>query len=87
VVSFADPPRGCTRTIDTGWLKYPCSYTKPCPIHGCKPHPEPQSNNLGSGEHWFYEAHPPLLSQGVEVPQTSAPCPLPAPRLFQEDAA
>jgi hypothetical protein len=28
------------------------------------------------------KAHPPLPSQGVEAPQTSAPCPLPAPRLF-----
>jgi hypothetical protein len=33
------------------------------------------------------QAHPPLPSQGVEAPQTSAPCPLPAPRLFQEDTA
>jgi hypothetical protein len=87
VVSFADPPRGCARAIDTGWLKYPCSHTLPCPLHSRKPHPEPQSDNLGPGEHWFHEAHPPLPSQGVEAPQTSAPCPLPAPRLFEENVA
>jgi hypothetical protein len=96
MVSFTDPQRGCTRTIDTGWLKYPCAHTKPCPIHGRKPHPEPQSDNLGPGEHWFAESfvNPKGGSRATEdqlspfstegAPAGPGAPSVPAPRLFEE---